>query len=740
MSGNVYGTWKNGFGHELKSVTGFETTAEAERDWRDWIMDRKAGKLQKEYVNCLDEMHTVLQEMRELLEKNKVDILLEYRNVITGFGEVLPEVLNIFGYEQKIQEGMCAVEAYGRYQTKEQMTAELEMCDRALNELSAFVDMLLNSIRGRLRVCNCCGEQVYYQPLSDYYRQQNERYHVKPHIPEMLSHEEYTCPSCRASDRDRLMTAFLQKLELDKLVHAEKLLQIAPSEGIEHWIYANCPALIYDSTDYYMENVTFQSDIQNMSMVSDESYDYFICSHVLEHVQDDRKAMKELYRILKDDGIGLFLVPVCLDIERIEEEWGLTEEENWRRFGQGDHCRNYAGAEMTERLEEAGFTVHPLGKSFFGEDVFRECGLTDTSTLYVLTKHPVDLIDFILKRKEKRDVKWEEPLVSVILPCYNHEKYVAESIESVLNQSYHNYEFLVGDDGSTDGTAAEIVKYEDRIDQIHLFDMNMGGKTTCFLLGETKGKYVAMMHSDDLWSSEKLKMQVIYMENHPECGACFTGCVLFNDAGENLGNGPFALANKKKEEWFCWLYDVGNLLAHPSVLIRRDLYIELMFEDGCDRFRQLPDYWRWLKLVQKSEIHIIEKELTFFRWHTEDRCKNVSAPVLENTLRTIVEQSYIRYSTIKNMDGDYFLKAFQNWLKKKAPLNEKEIMCEKFFVLMNTRFRYTEQAAIQYLYEIYAVEGIPELLETQYNFGFQDIYKITGEFLPGVIDEFAASI
>ena len=175
-------------------------------------------------------------------------------------------------------------------------------------------------------------------------------------------------------------------------------------QGIEHWIYANCPALIYDSTDYYMDNVTFQSDIQNMSMISDESYDYFICSHVLEHVQDDRKAMRELYRILKDDGIGVFLVPVCLDIDRIEEEWGLTEAENWRRFGQGDHCRNYAGWEMTERLEEAGFTVYPLGKRFFGADVFKECGLTDTSTLYVLTKQPVDLIDFT--RTEKRKGIW----------------------------------------------------------------------------------------------------------------------------------------------------------------------------------------------------------------------------------------------------------------------------------------------------------------------------------------------
>ena len=120
-----------------------------------------------------------------------------------------------------------------------------------------------------------------------------------------------------------------------KLPYAKKgtrILQIAPERGIEEWILRNCPNVLYESTDLYDDSVSFRSDIQDMTCVLDKTYDYFICSHVLEHVFDDEKAIRELARILKDDGIGIFLVPVCLDIEDIDEEWGLSEAENWRRL------------------------------------------------------------------------------------------------------------------------------------------------------------------------------------------------------------------------------------------------------------------------------------------------------------------------------------------------------------------------------------------------------------------------
>lgn len=264
----------------------------------------------------------------------------------------------------------------------------LENVDNLASSIGLFVECLKaidQEYSRRSKVCACCGNLVIYNPLPSYYSEMKIKMgNNQESRPETLNAKEYLCPICGASDRDRLIVSFLEKLQVNKT--EETLLQVAPAKVIENWIQKNCDLLTYHSTDLFMDNVTFKSDIQNMDMVEDGKYDYFICSHVLEHVKDDRKAIKELYRILADDGIGIFLVPIDLNVTQTDEEWGLSEEENWKRFGQGDHCRKYAREDMIERLKEAGFTVHELGENYFGREVFNQCGLLDTSILYVLTK------------------------------------------------------------------------------------------------------------------------------------------------------------------------------------------------------------------------------------------------------------------------------------------------------------------------------------------------------------------
>ena len=439
-------------------------------------MQSGVGQIQEEYLKLADQAQSLFKSIGELLKGADTQTCIEINEAVSEYAKRIPGILSVFGYDQGLSTAETAVRFFERCRDASVFSAERDAYEIFLDQLTDILDRLLREKNGKERKCNCCGEKVYYRPISSYYTVLWEKYGINNRVLETINREEYTCPCCMSCDRDRLIIAFFERLELDRLIHTEKLLQIAPSAAIEHWIYANCPAVTYESTDLYMKNVSFRSDVQDMFMVEDESYDYFVCSHVLEHVQNDRQAMKELYRILKEDGIGLFLVPVYLDDDHIDEAWGLSEEENWRRFGQGDHCRSYVREELAERLQEAGFMVHPVGKDFFGEAVFRECGLTDTSTLYVLTKQRTKLKDFIAEKIKKRDMNLEYPLVSVILPAYNHEEYVAEAIESVLGQTYPNFEFLVADDGSEDRTVDVIMGYEDRIDQIHLFDANTGAR------------------------------------------------------------------------------------------------------------------------------------------------------------------------------------------------------------------------------------------------------------------------
>lgn len=135
-----------------------------------------------------------------------------------------------------------------------------------------------------------------------------------------------------------------------------------------------------------MPKVDFHVDLQNLPFKND-TYDFFICSHVLEHVADDRKAIGELYRITKPGGSGLLMAPICMDIDQtIEDPLIESESERWRLFGQNDHVRLYSHNDYVARIEEAGFSLRQMTRDDFGEDVFRRLGLQSTSILYVVSK------------------------------------------------------------------------------------------------------------------------------------------------------------------------------------------------------------------------------------------------------------------------------------------------------------------------------------------------------------------
>lgn len=137
----------------------------------------------------------------------------------------------------------------------------------------------------------------------------------------------------------------------------------------------------------------------------------------------------------------------------------------------------------------------------------------------------------------------------------------------------------------------------------------------------------------------------------------------------------------------------------------------------------------WINLIQKREIHIIEKELTFFRMHNNDINKNTSAGTKENNMRHIVEETYIWYDSFKRMNNEYFLKAFKDMLIKEDAASEQEVMCEKLFVLLRPRIKEFRQAAIFYMYDICQIPGMMEFLEENYQWTRKDIAQVTGEFL-----------
>ncbi|MGO9112924.1 MAG: methyltransferase domain-containing protein [Thermoguttaceae bacterium] len=251
-----------------------------------------------------------------------------------------------------------------------------------------------NWVRSRApQVCSVCSRQFEScQPLPDCHlkmlREAGWPYGFERF--ETLNIEEYMCPHCCAADRDRLCALYLN----DYLTSQRRPLVIvdfAPtrplSERIRRTIAIRGLGDSYRTADLYAEGVDDHVDITDLACYATGSVDLFLCSHVLEHVVDDRLAMRELQRILKPGGQGILLVPIVLGVEEVDEDPTVTDPtERWRRFGQNDHVRLYSRQEFLRRLHEAGFVVHELGIGHFGRRRFAEQAITKQSILYVAEK------------------------------------------------------------------------------------------------------------------------------------------------------------------------------------------------------------------------------------------------------------------------------------------------------------------------------------------------------------------
>lgn len=204
---------------------------------------------------------------------------------------------------------------------------------------------------------------------------------------ETLNIKNNTCPYCLTGDGNRLCALYLHK-KLSRLNKKKryKFIDFAPVQSLSKLI-KSYKSVEYRSADLYMENVDDKVDISNMKIYKDKSVDIFLCSHVLEHVEDDNKAIRELHRILNDDGWGIIMVPIMLSISKVQENKKYTcENDRWKHFAQGDHVRLYSKNGFIKRLEGGGFKVRALNIDYFGKNNFRKFGISTKSVLYIVSK------------------------------------------------------------------------------------------------------------------------------------------------------------------------------------------------------------------------------------------------------------------------------------------------------------------------------------------------------------------
>lgn len=241
-------------------------------------------------------------------------------------------------------------------------------------------------------ICSACGRKVmFFNPLPLAYFDMHEKHGYKSGIVETLNFGQYSCPRCGAVDRDRLSIMFL-KLFL-KEVDVEKrfsVLKFGPNPIVINALnelLKDHPNYSLRTVDYFQDVVDDTANIEDMHIYKDAQFDFFVCSHVLEHVSNDRKALRELFRVLAPSGHGILMVPIDLTAEAtVEDPTSTDEAANWRRFGQGDHVRRYDRVGFIERVKTAGFDIEEWDQHRFGMQQFVKNGISQQSVLYVVKK------------------------------------------------------------------------------------------------------------------------------------------------------------------------------------------------------------------------------------------------------------------------------------------------------------------------------------------------------------------
>lgn len=236
--------------------------------------------------------------------------------------------------------------------------------------------------------CPICGNNIVkFKALDEHFLRNLDR-HGYVHsifLAETLNLFEYSCPKCGASDRERLYALYAQS-KRKELENGQKMLEIAPGEHFRKMI-STWHGVKYVCGDLMRKDVDYKIDITRMDQFEENSFDCIVCSHVLEHVKEDQKAVRELFRVMKPGGWGIMMVPILLEIaENIEKNEALSDEERWKFYGQDDHVRLYSKKGWIDLLTGSGFKVKQLGIDHFGKNQFTIHGIHPRSILYIVEK------------------------------------------------------------------------------------------------------------------------------------------------------------------------------------------------------------------------------------------------------------------------------------------------------------------------------------------------------------------
>jgi len=202
------------------------------------------------------------------------------------------------------------------------------------------------------------------------------------------------------------------------------------------------------------------------------------------------------------------------------------------------------------------------------------------------------------------------PAISVLMSVYNGGKYLKESVESILNQTFSDFEFLITDDCSSDDTIKILKEYSDKDSRIRLLlnSENIGlTKSLNRMIDISSGDFVARMDADDVSYSLRFQKQIEYMRTHPDIGVCGTNIEIINGNIKKINTCHFLEHDEIKAALL-----FNNVIPHTAVMIRSELFKEHGFRYN-EEFKIIQDYELWERLIKYTRFHVLSETLAMFR-------------------------------------------------------------------------------------------------------------------------------
>lgn len=323
------------------------------------------------------------------------------------------------------------------------------------------------------------------------------------------------------------------------------------------------------------------------------------------------------------------------------------------------------------------------------------------------------------------------PKVSVILTSYNHEKYIAAAIESVLNQTFTDFELLIVDDGSKDNSQKIIRSYKDKRIKIFIHEKNIGAvQSVLECQANSVGKYAALHHSDDLWEPSKLEKQVNFLEKNSQYEVCFTQAKFIDENGapfelpeNHTYKNAFQKENRPREQWLNYLFWKSNCFCNPSMLIvntRENFNME-------PYLLQLPDYCMWTRFCLKKSPYVLPEELTSFRLRRGDQ-NSVSSASLEKSIRISNEVYQIARAFLPILRNEkFFLKVFP---EAEEFLVDGKISTEFAFAqfCLKKNVPAFQKLALEILYDLFHNDKKRNLIKKLYDYDWKNFFGAEGKF------------